>query len=149
MSAEEKERGNKWPRFLVLILLLLCFALGGIYGTVCYLAQGADPASTLEPGPMYALDPFYVNLAGERGRVVLKAVLTLDLHHGKIEKNMETYDPIVRDEIIAFLRSKTAAELQDQGLYDELKEELRRRLNQILPEDSIDAVYFTEFLISQ
>ena len=43
------------------------------------------------------------------------------------------------------MRSKAAAELQDQGLYDELKEELRRRLNQILPEDSIDAVYFTEF----
>jgi len=149
MSAEEKERRNIWPRVLLLSLLLLCLAIGGIYGTVRYLVQGSNPESTAEePGPMYALEPFYVNLDGEQGRSVLKAVVTLDLRDGKIAKSIETYNPLVRDEIIALLRSKTAADLKDPGSYEDLKAEIRRRVNRILPEECVDAVYFTEFLIS-
>ncbi len=149
MSAKERGKRNIWLRALVIVLIVLCLAaLGGIYITVRHLGRGADPEKPPEPGPMYALEPFYVNLAGDQGRVVLKAVITLDLRNGKIANNMETYDPIVRDEIIAFLRSKTPDELKDQNRYEELKAEIRRRINRHLPEDSVDAVYFTEFLIS-
>lgn len=147
MTSEAKKEA-RWPRLVLMVLLISCLVLGGIYARVRFLAQGANPKASPVPGPMYELEPFYVNLAEERGRGYLKAVIVLDLAHPKLEKEIERYQAIVRDEIIRLLRKRSIAELQEEGNYEEIKLEIKRRLNQILPAGGIDAVYFTEFLIS-
>ncbi|NLJ33637.1 MAG: hypothetical protein GX349_03475 [Firmicutes bacterium] len=147
MNTGVKKLGWQWQRIVVAILLALCLVLGGIYGTIYFMTLRSNPAPP-PLGPMYDLEPFYVNLDGGQGRSMLKVVLALNLTNAKMEKKVEKHVPIIRDEIIAVLRSKSLAEMQEQKNYQGLKTELKNRLNRILPEDCINAVYFTDFLIS-
>ncbi|NLP17907.1 MAG: flagellar basal body-associated FliL family protein [Firmicutes bacterium] len=148
MSNGVRNTGGKWQRLLMITLLALCLVLGGVYGTIRYMALHANPADPPPLGPMYDLEPFYVNLGGGQSRNTLKIVLALNLTRSKVEKEIEKHEPIIRDEIISVLRGKNASELQEQCNYQELKTELKNRLNRILPDEYINAVYFTEFLIS-
>lgn len=148
MNTKEKTSGRQWQQLVLIILFSLCLVLGGIYGTIQFKTWRTNPANPPPLGPMYNLEPFYVNLNGGQGRNTLKMVLALNLSSSKMEKVIDRYEPIIRDEIIAILRDKNLEELQEQSSYQGLKTELKNRINRVLPDDCIDAVYFTEFLIS-
>ncbi len=153
MEEEEKEKEKaprrNWLKILGLILVVFLLLVGGgVFIAMRVLGLGQSGEVEEPPGPLYQMEEFTVNLAEEKGRGLLKVAVVLDLaDEGQVEE-LDTYETVLRDEIIAILRQYTIAELQEETAYEELKEDIKQRLNEILPDNGIEEVYFTEFLIS-
>lgn len=141
------------PLKLVVVIVLVLGAFTAMtLGIVNRLlaAKQMSPAQAAQPGtgPKYALETFNVNLADQESRRFLKATITLELDAPKLAKELEKRKAQVRDIIIALLREKKASELKDGNTaVQQLKEEIKSRLNAVLTSGKVTAVYFTEFIV--
>lgn len=148
-NENEKPPRRSWLKVLgVVLVVLLLLVGGGVFLAMRLLGLGQSGEVEEPPGPLYHMEEFTVNLAEEKGRGLLKVSLVLDLGHEGQAEELDTYETVLRDEIIAILRKYTIAELQEEGSYEELKEDIKKRINEILPDNGVEEVYFTEFLIS-
>jgi flagellar basal body-associated protein FliL len=151
--SESKPAWTPGRLILIVVLLLVLFALATL-GMVHYLlAAKAGPAVSAEKaqpglGPAYSLDTFNVNLADPDSRHFLKATVSLELGTQSLSRELEKRQAQVRDIIITLLREKKAGELKNgNAAVEELKREIRDRLNAVLTTGKVTAVYFTEFIV--
>ena len=152
VNNEEKnsQGGNKLTRVLIWGLVIIVLLLVGAYGALHYYQKKSHAENLLPPGPMYQLEPFYVNLTEPRGKAILKVAVVMELTDPMLEKDLEKYyGPVLRDKIIGLLRSKEPTQLRESGEYEELKLEIKEQVNGILPQSGVTAIYFTEFIITQ
>ncbi len=158
---EKKEGGSKLLLIVIIILLLLLLIIGGL--VAYFLLSGNEQKqqqpqmqkmekkhkvnSMAEIGPIYPLDPFIVNLVSPNADRYLKCKIDLELDSPNLQKEIEKKLPAIRDLIIRILSSKTVEEIQTAKGKEKLKEEIKRKINQILTTGEIRNVYFTEFVI--
>jgi flagellar basal body-associated protein FliL len=112
-------------------------------------AQAGAGAAVAAPGPMLQLVNQVVQLKpGENGRD-LHAIIDFDLELTSDQGRSAVIQrlPQVRDLVISRLWEITAAELRRPGGLDELKADLRERLNGLVPGAPIRKVYVVDFLI--
>ncbi|MCD6319831.1 MAG: flagellar basal body-associated FliL family protein [Candidatus Desulfofervidaceae bacterium] len=95
----------------------------------------------------YHLEPFVVNLLDEGGRRYLKVSIDLILSSKKASKEMDERLPEVRDQIILCLSNKSFKEICDQTGKMHLREEIKRKLNELLASGQVIKVLFTEFVV--
>jgi flagellar FliL protein len=100
-----------------------------------------------EIGPIYPLDQFIVNLVSNNADRYLKCKISLELDSPDLQKEIDKKLPAIRDAIIQILSSKTVEEIQTAKGKEKLKEEIKRKLNEMLTTGEIRNVYFTEFVI--
>ena len=159
---EEKKEGgsNKLLLIVIIVLLLVLLIVGGL--VAYFLLSGGDEEKQAEPqkvekkkkvsnmteiGPIYPLDRFIVNLLSNNSSRYLKCKIDLELDAPELQKEIDKKLPAIRDLIIRILSSKTVEEIQTSQGKEKLKEEIKRKINEILTTGEIRNVYFTEFVI--
>ena len=108
---------------------------------------GADSAEAALMGPIYTMDSFIVNLAGENGRRFLKVTIDLELGDAKLKEEMDRRLPQLRDTVLVLLSSKSYEDIENvQGKF-KLREEIVSRVNSYLQAAKVKKVYFSEFVV--
>jgi len=109
--------------------------------------QVTPAAAAVRPGALEPLDPFIANLSDEDGRRYLKATLQVEFFDAVVPREFNAHMPQVRDMLITLFGAKTFADVRTPEGKAVLREEIVNRLNVLLAEDAVKAVYFTEFII--
>lgn len=162
---EEKKKGGKlkWIIILVVILGLLGGAgfffkdqIMGLLGMGPDKAEqqtqeGAAPVQEAQGDPqdteMVSLPTFVVNLADPLGRRYLKLTVDVEMRDADAAEKLNKNIPKARDAIILLLSSKTFADLSSIESKMALKDEIVKRLNQIVGGATVLRVYFTEMVV--
>jgi flagellar FliL protein len=132
----------------------LLLALGGIGAAMWRLGLGqvgpapaAAVAATTQNGALEPMDPFIANLSDEDGRRYLKATLQVEFYDTVVPPEFPRRLPKARDMLLTLFSSKTFADVRTPQGKAVLREEIVNRLNTVLDEDAVKAVYFTEFIV--
>lgn len=99
-------------------------------------------------GKLVPLETFLVNVAGTRGRKLVKINMELEVSNADVQEEVEKIKPKIRDYIIIIASSKSFDELSTKEGKDALREEIRNQLNLFLTKGQINKVYFTEFILN-
>ena len=145
---------------LLLIGLPVALLIGG--GVGAYMAGllpfGAETEEAAEvdggePDPAFAstvmvrLDPFIANLSDQNGGRYIKTTMQLEFAGSEAPAWLEQRTPQIRDLILTILTSKTFDDIRSPDGKQILRDEIIQRANQALQADSVQAVYFTEFIV--
>jgi len=164
VEEEKKEGGsNKLLLIVIIVLLLVLLIVGGL--VAYFLLSGDEEPDANQPqtpqkvekkkkvesmteiGPIYPLDQFIVNLVSNNSSRYLKCKIDLELDSPELQQEVDKKLPAIRDLIIRILSSKTVEEIQTAKGKEKLKEEIKRKINEILTTGEVRNVYFTEFVI--
>ena len=163
VQEEKKEGGSKLLLIVIIVLLLILLIVGGL--VAYFLLSGGDEEQENQPqepqkiekkkkvenmteiGPIYPLDQFIVNLVSNNSSRYLKCKIDLELDSPELQQEVDKKLPAIRDLIIRILSSKTVEEIQTAKGKEKLKEEIKRKINELLTTGEIRHVYFTEFVI--
>jgi flagellar FliL protein len=97
-------------------------------------------------GLLVQLGEFTVNISDVSMSRFLKTEIVIEVTDSKIKKSMEEEQlPVLRDQIISILSSKTVADL-DSPHRTELKEEIKTQLNKRY-HNAVSNVYFNSFIM--
>jgi len=102
---------------------------------------------TVDPGAIYDVDPFIVNLADTPEVRYLKLTVKLELESQQVSAELASRTPQLRDTILVLLTSKDSASIRTaQGKF-QLRDEITQRVNSLLPKPGVRAAYFTDFVV--
>jgi len=112
-------------------------------------AKPPEPAVQAEPavGAIESLETFIANLADEEEKRYLKATVQVEFFAATVPHEFSAHGPQVRDLLLTLLTSKTFAEIRTPEGKAVLREEIINRINRVLRDDLVKAVYFTEFVV--
>lgn len=99
-------------------------------------------------GKLIPLETFLVNVAGSRGRKLLKINMELEVDGNEVQGELEKLKPKIRDIIIITLSSKTYAEVSTREGKEGMRDEIKDQVNLFLTKGKIKRVYFTEFIFN-
>lgn len=113
--------------------------------------QEKEKEAGVEVGKVIPLETFIVNLAGSKGRKVLKVNMELEVKGNKegdsnIAGEIDSRKAQIRDFIIIILSSKTYEEVSTKEGKDYLRSEIKDNINTFLSKGKITNVYFTELI---
>jgi|LSQX01.2.fsa_nt_gb flagellar FliL protein len=133
---------------VVVLAFLGVAAAGGVY-VFNNLLGHKNQAAKAPPviGPIWALDPFIVNLMGDSAEHYLKVAMQFEVPEPAIIQELELVKPRIRDSILDLLSSKAMGELMDSPGKQRLREEIILRVNNAISRGRISKVYFSEFVI--
>jgi len=170
MADEEKtEKSEVQPapkksKTMLIIILFIAGLVIGIGGAVGFLMlrnvdveekeqekqeqqQAPKSAKQSQLGPVMALDPFIVNLAGSGGRNYLKIEIGIELSSKEVEIEVTNKMPQIKDAILLLLSTKTFDDIGSSHGKVMLKNQILQRLNSFLATGMIKHVYFTSFVV--
>ncbi len=134
----------------------LALALGGIGAAAWRLGIGevAKPSTVsaavtggTHEGALEPMDPFIANLSDEDGRRYLKATLQVEFYDAIVPPEFHRRLPQARDMLLTLFSSKSFADVRTPQGKAVLREEIVNRMNTVLNEDAVKAIYFTEFIV--
>jgi flagellar FliL protein len=109
--------------------------------------HGPQPPAPSGMGPVFAMEPFTVNLADQGRPRYLKLVLQAELEATGSVDELEGVRPKVRDSILMLLSAKTASDVTSVEGKETLRNEIIRRLNSFCTKGKVAEVYFTDFVV--
>lgn len=109
-------------------------------------AHGSEAEKAEEVGKVIPLETFIVNLAGSKGRKVLKVNMELEVKGQDVIQEIDNRKAQIRDFIIIILSSKTYDEVSTKEGKDALRNEIKDNINSFLSKGKIVNVYFTELI---
>lgn len=162
--ADENEEQNEAPAaagpgWLVAILMGIAGLGGGFGGSMAIMPNNvsATPAATEEAAEatpeaafserVETLDPFVVNVSGEGYPRYLKLQIALEMDSAEAKAALKDRVPQVRDLTILLLSSKRLGDITDFEGKALLKDDLRERINTLMPKGTVRNVMFTEFVV--
>ncbi|MEN6476240.1 MAG: flagellar basal body-associated FliL family protein [Syntrophaceae bacterium] len=156
-QAEQKKKRS--PKLFIIIGVVVVLLLGGA-GTAYFLfmgksGHGGSKQATTEnsegkkgaAGANKNLDPFIVNLTDAQGTRYLKAVMQLELSSAELGAELDQKMPMIRDDIISLLSSKSFEDISTEPGKRELKKAILERINKNLEGGQVTRVFFTEFVV--
>ena len=163
MAEETKEQGKKSSKkkFIIIFIIFLLLIGGGVaaYKFLVIDKQKnekkekkaqkvVDEIKNIEDlGVQFDVGTFIVNLQDKDADRYLKISIVLDVQDDKIKAELEKRLPQVKDAITTLLFTKSSSQLRTAEGIEELKEEILKRVNAILPIGGVKNVYFTDFVI--
>lgn len=147
---EARPRSRKKQALVLAALLLLSAAGGGAWWFTRAEPAKAAAARPQPPAPpvFVELEPFTVNLAGER---VLQVSVSLQVAKAEDADQLKLYQPVVKSRMLMLLSSKSAETLQAPQGKAELAAEIATALKQPYVKDlaapAIGGVFLTAFVI--
>ena len=103
-----------------------------------------------EEGATVNFEPFLVNLADKEASRYVKTSIRLLVANKESAESIakgETLMPRMRDTILTLLSAKTAEEMTSNEGKEKLKKEILEKVNEYLPEDGAEDVFFTDFVV--
>jgi flagellar FliL protein len=151
------EPPKKKSFFKLLIIVLVVLGVGGgagyyFYGRTAiaqYLKhQKAEQAkmAKAELGPLLALDPFIINVAGSPGKFV-KIQIALEVKDVKIQEHAKKLNPVMRDAMLTVLGAKAPEVFMDISARPAMKKELLAVVNPLFKDGDVKAVYITDIIM--
>jgi len=150
----KKEKSNlKWKMMAVFTLSIIG---GGALGFLTYrnipaLGEKAGEQKTVftiqDIGSIFSLESFVVNLSDPGGKRYLKTKIELEYTNENLREQLKSRMPQIKDSIILILSSKLLEDVQGVEGKIALRNELIRKINQLLYKGKIRNLYFTEFVI--
>jgi flagellar FliL protein len=144
-------------RILLIIIALAVLGLlggGGFFAYQMFFASPADeiveevpPEPQVSMGPVYPLDPFLVNLADPGRPRFLKLVMQVEVDGERVQVELDTIKPKVRDSLLTLLSSKSSPDLVTIADKERLRNEVLHRLNAFLSTGKVVEVYFMDFVV--
>jgi flagellar FliL protein len=144
-------------RILLIVIAVAVLGLlggGGFFAYQTFFAappeeavEEAPPEPQVTMGPVYALDPFLVNLADPGRPRFLKLVMQVELDAQEVQVELDTLKPKVRDSLLTLLSSKASADLVTIADKERLRNEVLHRLNAFLTVGRVVEVYFMDFVV--
>lgn len=151
---EVQKRGGKF-KLIIIFLLVLILSAGGFFGWNFFMKKSGSSKEVEakveqkkeEIKITYPLKSFIVNLMDISGRRYLKVTMELETNseQGKaeIEKNISR----LRDTIIMILSNMSFNDIKTMEGKIELKKLLLIKINQIIGQNLVSNIYFTEFVV--
>jgi flagellar FliL protein len=154
------EQGDKATKRQLNMILLLC--LLSLLGTVAVgaglfmlWAAKMEPKETKiieqkpEPGKIYDLGPFIVNLADEDASRYVRAEVSLEYSKTNLELDREVRErvPQFKDLVNTLLNDRKAGELTNSEGKERFRRELQLKVNHQLKFGSVTNVFLTSFAI--
>ncbi len=161
-ETKEQQAGKSKKKLIVIILLLFLLIAGGGAAAYKFLVLDKQKEQKKEKkaekiveeiknvedlGVQFDVGTFIVNLQDKDADRYLKITIVLDVQDEKIKAELEKRLPQVKDAITTLLFTKTSNDLRTPEGIEELKEEILKRVNAILPIGGVKNVYFTDFVI--
>ncbi|WP_187646990.1 flagellar basal body-associated FliL family protein [Nitrosophilus labii] len=159
---QEEKKGGKKKLIIILLLLLIIIGAGGgaAYKFLVLDKQEEEKKNEKkaekiveeiknveELGIQFDVGTFIVNLQDRDADRYLKITIVLEVQDEKIKMELEKRLPQIKDAITTLLFTKSSKELKTAEGIEELKEEIIKRINAILPIGGVKNVYFTDFVI--
>lgn len=129
--------------FGLLGLLLVAGVVAGLYFTG-RLGRAGEQA---EPVIIRELGEFITNLRGEAGRHFIRVRINVELAGEGAEEEAVEKAFLIRDTVLAVLRSQNVQDLSGEEGMQRLRETLRERLDAVLERTRVVRVLFVEFVI--
>jgi flagellar protein FliL len=101
-------------------------------------------------GATVNFEPFLVNLADKEASRYVKTSIRLLVANKESAETIakgETIMPRMRDTILTLLSTKTAEEMTSNEGKEKLKKEILEKVNEYLPEEGAEDVFFTDFVV--
>ena len=98
-------------------------------------------------GPMVEIKEFVVNIIGTDTPHYVKAALSLELDRDGTVDEVYKRMPQIRDTILLIIGNKTFEELQDIQGKNQVKAELKSKINSFLKTGKINNIYLTDFVV--
>jgi flagellar basal body-associated protein FliL len=138
-----------------LLLILACAAIGVAVlagGTAAWMLffRGKPAEAKVEekkPPHVFRVGTIVVNVAETNGRRYLRTTVELAVADAKEMKRLEERKTPMVDAAIAALGAMPLEKLLDHTHRDDLKTELRQRVNAVVGGEPVQDVFFTEFVI--
>jgi len=163
---EEPQKGGK-KKLIIIIVAALVLLLAGGGGGYFFLVvkphkeelkrkqeEESKAAALIKPvpeeaaiGPMVEIKEFVVNIIGEDSAHYVKASLSLELDKDSALDEVNKRMPQIRDAILLLIGNKTVEELQDIQGKNQVKAELRSKINSFLKTGKISNIYLTDFVV--
>ena len=155
--AEQNDKGAKGILTAVLVTslvtLLGIIGLGlGMYGLWAAKTQPKEAKvieQKPEPGKIYDMGTFVVNLSDEEVSRYVRAQIELEYSKVNLELDSEVKerDPQIKDLINTLLNDRKSDELSTSEGKERFRRELQLKINQILKYGAITNIYLTQFAI--
>jgi flagellar protein FliL len=164
-ETEPKKPKSKMLLFIIAPVVLLLLGGGGFFAYRYFKApKPAEDAAKKEEHAKEAegkagkhemkstlnLEPFLVNLADTENPRFLKVTFRLGLDDAKLGEELSG-DAVAlaaaRDSIISLLSSKTAEQILSAEGKNQLREEVKTKVNSVLPKGKVGEVYIVDFVV--
>jgi flagellar protein FliL len=150
----EKEQAPKKSKLKLIIIAVavMLIGAGGIYGYSKYDKEKKDNAEATKEKILSIVCPlnsFVVNLQDKTGVGKRYLKLTMQLEVGKEDDKLliGNHNAQIRDTVLLLLSSQSLKEINTMEGKLELKQTLLSRMNQILGNNVVRGIYFTEFVV--
>ena len=98
-------------------------------------------------GPMVEIKEFVVNIIGQDVSHYVKASMSLELDREATLDEVNKRMPQIRDAILLLIGNKTYEELQDIQGKNQIKAEVKSKINAFLKTGKVNNVYLTDFVV--
>ncbi|MCL2457636.1 MAG: flagellar basal body-associated FliL family protein [Desulfobulbus sp.] len=163
-TEETKKNGGKKKLIIMVAAVLVCLLAGGGYYFLMFKPNQAEllhkqqeeskAAALVKPapeepkiGPMVEIKEFIVNIIGTDAPHYVKASLSLELDRDGAVDEVNRRMPQIRDTILLIIGNKTFEELQDIQGKNQVKAELKSKINSFLKTGKINNIYLTDFVV--
>ncbi|MGC8765831.1 MAG: flagellar basal body-associated FliL family protein [Brevinematia bacterium] len=139
---------------IIAVVLSTVVAFLMIRGSLAKKSEEVYKTVKLAPKPqplvIFKLDEFRINTADidEAHFVRLRVNLAYDGKNKKLAQELSQRIEQIRDIIIRVLNSKEKQDIDEPIEKEELKEEIKKQINNILSSGEIEDIYYDEFVIS-
>lgn len=162
---EEPKKGGKKKLIVIIVAVLVLLLAGGGAGYYFLVfkpkqeeakrkEEESKAASLIKPapedvkiGPMVEIKEFVVNIIGSDTPHYVKASLSLELDRDTTMDEVNKRMPQIRDAILLLIGNKTFEELQDIQGKNQVKAELKSKINSFLKTGKVNNVYLTDFVV--
>jgi flagellar FliL protein len=161
---ESKKGGKKKLIIIISAALIVLLAGGGAYYFLIHKPkqdelrrrqeEQSKAAALIKPvpeeaeiGPMVEIKEFVVNIISEDAPHYVKASLSLELDKATTQEEVNKRMPQIRDAILLLIGNKTFEELQDLQGKNQVKAEMKSKINSFLKTGKIKNVYLTDFVV--
>lgn len=151
VKEEEEEKPKKSKLKLIIIgVVVLLLGAGGFFGYSKF--KKSDKKETEKQEQVSIIIPlksFVVNLFDKKGVGKRYLKISMEIEVGKEEDKVKVENniPQLRDTILILLSSQTFNDINSMEGKLELKHEILSRMNQILGNDTVRKIFFTEFVV--
>jgi len=133
----------------VLLLLVVVLLVGTLAAAALFFVQRGGRAKEQKPPVkgLFSAGEIVTNLAPTEGRRFIRVKVEIETRDEKSVQELTRNYALVRDHIIAVLRSKSAEDVAGDTGMAALARDIAQRLSNLVPSAQITNVYFVEFVV--
>lgn len=143
----KKEKKSNMGMIIIIILLLVVIVVGGLVAFLVLSKKSGNPPKIVEQ--VVTIDETVVNLKDPSMKKYVKfsLAITYDSKNKKILEDINSNMYKIKDSIITVFKDKTVNDVESETGIEGIKQEIKTNIDEILEDNKILSVYFTNLLL--